>query len=168
MSRDLKLKLKRGSPLPNKHLFLLSDGQVNAGPLRATPGILKAVAEWEEKIPILSYGIGDDFNEQLMSPLGQVHRGSHYFYITDAASIERLVAKGVRALTCSVARNVRLDVSPLSAGLFFPDHLIDGAEFPLVRERSVIQYLVELEARPEILPGAPPSVREADFEVVVP
>jgi hypothetical protein len=162
---DLRFQVKRATDtaLPNKHIFLLSDGQVNAGPLQATPKILKAVAEWEEKVPILSYGIGNDFNEHLMSPLGQVHRGSHYFYITDAASIERLIAKGVRALTSSVARNVRLDVSPLSPGLLFPDHLINGVEFPLVRERSVIQYLVELEARPE-LPRVP--VKEPDFEVV--
>jgi len=167
MSNTLRLSVLRKSALdlPNKHLFLLSDGQVNAGPLQKTEDILKAVAEWEEKIPILSYGIGSDFNEHLMSPLGQVHRGSHYFYITDAASIERLIAKGVRALTCAVARNVRLDLTPLSPGLFFPDHLIDGVKFPLVRERSVIQYLVEVEARPEV-PAAPAPSTEMGFEVL--
>merc|ERR1712060_258079 len=60
------------------------------------------------------------------------------------------------------------DVTPLTGGLCFPDHLIDGNIFPLVRERSVVQYLVELEARPEILAGARPSMREVDFEVVAP
>jgi len=103
-----------------------------------------------------------------MSPLGQVHRCSHYFYITDAASIEKLIAKSVHSLTGAVARNVRLDVMPLTGGLCFPDHLIDGIMFPLVRERSLIQYLVEVEARPEILPAVPPSVHEANFEVVAP
>merc|ERR1719469_1614089 len=97
-----------------------------------------------------------------MSPLGQVHKGSHYFYITDAASIERLIAKGVRALTGAVARQVRLDVSPLSPGIYFPDTLIDGAEFPLVREKSVIQYLIEVEARPEL----PVAMQEGGFEVL--
>lgn len=149
----------------NKHLFLLSDGLVNAGPLQRTNDILKAVENWEDKIPILSYGIGDGFNEQLMSPLGQVHKGSHYFYITDAASIESLIAKGVRALTSAVARQVCLHVTPLTRGIFFPDHLIDGVLFPLVREKSVIQYLVELDIRPE-LPTALEQPVDGDFEVV--
>jgi len=144
--------LQQQDNVANKHIFLLSDGQVNEGTLQKTDAILKAVEEWDEKVPIISYGIGDDFNEQLMSPLGKVHRGSHYFYIVDAASIENLIAKGVRALTGAVARNVRLCVRPLTGGLWFPEHMIDGAFFPLVRERSVIQLLVELEARPEMPP----------------
>jgi len=144
--------LQQQGNVANKHIFLLSDGQVTEGTLQSTDAILKAVDEWDEKIPIISYGIGDDFNEKLMSPLGQVHRGSHYFYIVDAASVETLIAKGVRALTGAVARNVRLCVRPLTGGLWFPEHMIDGAFFPLVRERSVIQLLVELEARPEMPP----------------
>lgn len=149
----------------NKHLFLLSDGQVNERSLRTADTILAAVAEWEEKIPILSYGIGDDFNEKIMSPLGQVHRGSHYFYITDAASIERLIARGIRALTGAIARNVCLNVTPLTNGLCLPDYLLDGATFPLVRERSVIQYLFEVEVRPE-LPAALQHSSDSGFEVV--
>eukprot|EP00747_Dinoflagellata_sp_TGD_P164490 gnl/TRDRNA2_/TRDRNA2_184485_c0_seq1.p1 gnl/TRDRNA2_/TRDRNA2_184485_c0~~gnl/TRDRNA2_/TRDRNA2_184485_c0_seq1.p1 ORF type:complete len:488 (-),score=90.12 gnl/TRDRNA2_/TRDRNA2_184485_c0_seq1:201-1622(-) len=137
----------------NKHIFLLSDGQTNSGPVTNTADILKAVSEWDIKIPIISYGIGGDFNEQLMSPLGQVHRGSHYFYITDAASIEKLIARGVRSLTGAVARNVRLSVKPTSSGVWLPDHMIEGSCFPLVRERSVIQFVVDLEVRPE-LPAA--------------
>merc|ERR1712151_223174 len=43
---------------------------------------------------------------------------------------------------------------------------IDGASFPLVRERSVIQFVVELELRPE-LPLAPPP-QEDSFEVLRP
>eukprot|EP00421_Protoceratium_reticulatum_P058823 CAMPEP_0168491872 /NCGR_PEP_ID=MMETSP0228-20121227/69919_1 /TAXON_ID=133427 /ORGANISM="Protoceratium reticulatum, Strain CCCM 535 (=CCMP 1889)" /LENGTH=442 /DNA_ID=CAMNT_0008508621 /DNA_START=80 /DNA_END=1409 /DNA_ORIENTATION=- len=149
--------LRHQADAPNKHVILLSDGQVTAGSVRDTSAILGAVADWEEKIPILSYGIGDDFNEALMSPLGQVHRGSHYFYITDAASIERLIAKGVRALTGCVARSVHLQVTPVTQGLFFP---IYGAAFPLVRERSVIQYLLDVEVRPELPSG------DSGFEVV--
>lgn len=142
--------LRQQAGAANNHIFLLSDGQANMGPIQKTEDILRAVGEWEEKIPILSYGIGDDFNERLMSPLGQVHRGSHYFYITDAASIEKLIARGVRALTGAVARNVRLHVRALSPGLWLPEHMIDGSTFLLVRERSVIQFLVELEVRPEV------------------
>merc|ERR1712232_1010641 len=149
----------------NKHLFLLSDGLVNEGPIRDTSKILKAVADWKEKIPILSYGIGEGFNETLMSPLGQVHHGSHYFYITDAASIEQLIAKGMRSLTGAVARNVKLEVSPMTPGVFFPDHMIDGHVFSLVRERSVIQFLVELELRPELQQAAN-NVSDNGFEVV--
>eukprot|EP00929_Paragymnodinium_shiwhaense_P103365 TRINITY_DN6683_c0_g1_i1.p1 TRINITY_DN6683_c0_g1~~TRINITY_DN6683_c0_g1_i1.p1 ORF type:complete len:512 (-),score=109.64 TRINITY_DN6683_c0_g1_i1:477-2012(-) len=134
----------------NKHLFLLSDGQVNHGQIQSTQGILDAVAKWDEKIPILSYGIGDGFNEKLMSPLGQVHRGSRYFYIETAADVERLIGRGVKALTGAVARNMKLNIAPKTPGVLFPDNMIDGSVFPLVRERSVIQFLVELEMRPEI------------------
>merc|ERR1739848_800987 len=88
--------LQRQGDLANKHIFLLSDGETNSGPVQKTDDILREVAGWDEKIPILSYGIGDGFNERLMSPLGQVHRGSHYFYITDSASIEKMIARGVR------------------------------------------------------------------------
>lgn len=157
--------LRRQAEASNKHLFLLSDGQVNEGQTQKTDEILKAVADWDEKIPILSYGIGDGFNEALMSPLGQVHRGSHYFYITDAASIERLIGKGMRALTNAVARDAHLQVTPLTQGVFFPDHMIDGNIFPVVREKSVIQYLVELELRPE-LPPAALAANDGGFEVV--
>mmetsp|Transcript_13333 Transcript_13333/g.42165 ORF Transcript_13333/g.42165 Transcript_13333/m.42165 type:complete len:471 (+) Transcript_13333:184-1596(+) len=159
--------LRRQADAPNKHLFLLSDGQVTEGRIQKTDAILQAVADWDEKIPILSYGIGEGFNEALMSPLGQVHRGSHYFYITDAASIERFIAKGMRALTSAVARNIHLQVTPSSPGVFFPDHMIDGVSFPLVRESSVIQYLVEVEVRPE-MPSHAPITGEAGFEVIEP
>jgi uncharacterized protein YegL len=156
--------LQRQRNAVNKHIFLLSDGEVNAGPVQSTDAILKAVSEWEEKVPILSYGIGAGFNERLMSPLGQVHRGSHYFYITDAASIERLVGKGVRALTCSVARNVHLKVRAMSRGIWFPDSMVEGNWFPLVRERSVIQFLVEMEVRPELPEPACAVERGGMFE----
>lgn len=142
--------LRRQNAGLSKHIFLLSDGEANSGPVQGTDAILRAVSNWEEKVPILSYGIGDGFNEKVMSPLGQVHRGSHYFYITDSASIEKLIARGVRALTGAVARNVRLHVRPLTKGVWFPDSMIDGNLFPLVRERSVIQFLLEVEFRPEL------------------
>eukprot|EP00927_Polykrikos_kofoidii_P036421 TRINITY_DN3074_c3_g1_i1.p1 TRINITY_DN3074_c3_g1~~TRINITY_DN3074_c3_g1_i1.p1 ORF type:complete len:457 (-),score=68.81 TRINITY_DN3074_c3_g1_i1:87-1457(-) len=142
--------LQRHEGASNKHIFLLSDGEANHGQITSTEGILRAVEAWGEKIPILSFGIGEGFNERLMSPLGQVHRGSHYFYLTDGPSIEKLMARGVRALTGAVARNVCLKLKPLSAGLWLPDHMIDGARFPLMRERSVVQFMVELEVRPEL------------------
>lgn len=155
--------LEQTAGAANKHIFLLSDGVVNAGPIQGTADIISAVSEWQEKIPILSYGIGDDFNEQLMSPLGQVHRGSHYFYITDAASVERLVGKGVKALTGAVARNVRLDVEALTGGLWFPDSMIEGNTFALVRERSVLQFLVEVDVRPEVAANPNTAVRMGGF-----
>jgi hypothetical protein len=161
-------ELLHGDISSNKHIFILSDGLVNEGYPSSPAGILAAVEEWEEKIPILSYGIGNDFNEKLMSPLGQVHKGSHYFYITDAASIERLMARGIRALTCAVARNVELSIAPLTNGIHFPDNLIDGVHFQLVREKSVIQYVVDVELRPEMPAADAPSFIDQGYEVVRP
>lgn len=151
---------------PNKHMFLLSDGQANQG-VSDTPSIIKSVEGWTEKIPILSYGIGNGFNEKLMSPLGQIHRGSHYFYIEDAQSIERMMARGIKALTGAVARNVHLEVTPLTAGLTFPDNMVDGLHFPLVRSESVMQCLIDLEVSPQVQVQTPSTdAAEDGFELV--
>jgi len=155
-----------GPPAFAKHLFVLSDGEVNQGPITDTTGILEAVGRWEEKIPILSYGIGRDFNERLMTPLGKVHKGGHYFYLTDQASIERLIARGVKSLTGVVARDVHVGVMPLGAGndeelqytgdLFFPESAVEGWSFERLRETSVTQWVSEVEVRPR--PGVDQQV----------
>jgi len=143
----------------SKHLFVLSDGHVNEGPRQSTESIIAGVEAWEEPTPIISYGIGSGFNERLMTPLGKVHKGGHYFYLHDDASIEKLIARGVRSLTNIAANDVSVSVRPLpgsTAGeLWFPDSAIDGWQYSRVRENSVLQWSVELEIRPALTAAAP-------------
>jgi len=142
----------------SKHLFVLSDGHVNEGPRQSTESIIAGVEAWEESMPIISYGIGSGFNERLMTPLGKVHKGGHYFYLHDDASIEKLIARGVRSLTNIAANDVSVSVRPLPGStvgeLWFPDSAIDGWQYSRVRENSVLQWSVELEIRPTLITAA--------------
>ena len=65
--------------------------------------------------------------------------------------------------TAEVARNVTLHMRPLTPGLWLPEHMIDGSSFQLVRERSVIQFLVEVEVRPEISLTVRSTLTNLDF-----
>ncbi len=85
---DALAKLPDSSALALKRVILLSDGQANHG-LTGTPDITLQCAEAAAQgISTSTYGLGNEFNEDLMVAMGQTGRGNHYYGDTAADLME--------------------------------------------------------------------------------
>lgn len=90
-------------------IFLLSDGLANVGV--TSPNQLNDMAENEasERISLSTFGVGLDFNENLMADLSEHGRGMYYF-IDDSRNIEAMLTKEFNATRHLAARDVRLTI----------------------------------------------------------
>ena len=85
---DALAALPDSSALALKRVILLSDGQANHG-LTSAPDITLQCAEAAAQgISTSTYGLGNNFNEDLMVAMGQSGRGNHYYGDTAADLME--------------------------------------------------------------------------------
>ncbi len=104
-ARDL-LAVARSDFKVNR-LILVSDGQPTEG-ITDFNGLTSIVREVRGLgISVSSIGVGDDFNEQLMSALAEVGAGA-YGYLQDAAQLSSIFQKDLNAAGTQVARGVSL------------------------------------------------------------
>jgi len=86
-----------------KRIFLFSDGLANSG-MQTHSEIFKLITQiHEKKICTSSFGIGADFDEDLMKGIAE-YGNSHYFYLQEAEQIERFVAAALGALLGSLGK----------------------------------------------------------------
>jgi Ca-activated chloride channel family protein len=90
-------------------LLLFSDGQANAG--ITSPHWLgeMAQAEAENGISLSTFGVGNDFNENLMADLSEHGLGMYYF-IDEPGDIAEILAREFRAVEEVVATDIRIEV----------------------------------------------------------
>lgn len=88
-------------------LVLISDGQPTEG-IVESDGLTGIVRELRgHGVSVSSIGVGDDFNEQLMSALAEVGAGA-YAYLQDASQLAAIFQKDLAAAGTQVARGVAL------------------------------------------------------------
>lgn len=97
-------------------VLLLTDGLANQGV--TDPAALKRLVEAkykEEGIALSTFGLGADYNEDLLTMLAETGRANYYF-IDSADKIPQLFAKELKGLLNVVAQNAMVQIT-LPAGL---------------------------------------------------
>jgi Ca-activated chloride channel family protein len=81
----------------SKRMFVLSDGLANVG-LRTKEEIMKAVTKYNEKgIIIDSFGVGEDFDENIMKGIAEAGCGQ-FFFLESADTIVPLMTKALQSV----------------------------------------------------------------------
>jgi Ca-activated chloride channel family protein len=97
-------------------VLLLTDGLANEGIVE--PAALKRLVEKkykEEGIALSTFGLGADYNEDLLTMLAETGRANYYF-IDSADNIPQLFAKELKGLLSVVAQNAMVQIT-LPAGI---------------------------------------------------
>lgn len=94
---------------PNKvnRIILLSDGQANVGPnsVKALSELAKIAAQ--NGIAVSTFGIGNDYNEDLMTAIASYSDGNHA-YVANVNDLERIMDKEFRASMSVAAQNFEI------------------------------------------------------------
>jgi len=134
-------------------VILLSDGNANVGEITAPKEIAALCAEAAEKgVTTSTYGLGSDFNEELMVEMGKRGGGNHYYGDT-AADLFEPFAEEFDLISSLYARHVRLALAApegVKITLLNDYPLEDRDGFPLIRLPDIpfgaeAWVLVELE-----------------------
>lgn len=90
-------------------IILLSDGLANVGPSAPADLARLGKALMKEGISVTTVGVGNDFNEDLMTQLAMTSDGNHYFVET-GSDLPRIFAQELGDVLSVVARKVVIEV----------------------------------------------------------
>lgn len=111
VATDVLLKHAGNSAGIIKRIFLFSDGQVNEGVVTSN-GLFEIAKDCHSKgISVSSFGIGSDFNEEIMKGIAQ-HGMGDYFFIKDANIIPSYVSKSIQGLVSVFGTDCKVKVKP--------------------------------------------------------
>jgi Ca-activated chloride channel family protein len=117
-------------------VILLSDGNANVGDITDTTGIAALCAQAAERgVTTSTYGLGRDFNEELMVEMAKRGSGNHYYGDT-AADLFEPFAEEFDFISALCARHVRLSLvgAPGVSVRLLNDYPVDGdAGIPVIR-----------------------------------
>jgi len=117
-------------------VILLSDGNANVGDITDTAGIAALCAQAAERgVTTSTYGLGRDFNEELMVEMAKRGSGNHYYGDT-AADLFEPFAEEFDFISALCARHVRLSlVGALGVTVrLLNDYPVDGnAGIPVIQ-----------------------------------
>ena len=116
-------------------VILLSDGNANVGAMTDTPSIAACCAKAAEaSVTTSTYGLGRDFNEDLMVTMAERGGGNHYYGDTAADLFEPFVEE-FDFISNLYARHVRLSLAaPQGVTIrLLNDYPVDGDVMPVIR-----------------------------------
>lgn len=91
-------------------VLLLSDGLANVGVTDLAQLQMIAQKKFrEEQIGLSTFGVGADFNEELMTNLAE-YGGANYYFIEKPDSIPQIFAKELSGLLAVIAQNTQISV----------------------------------------------------------
>ncbi len=105
-------------------VIVLTDGQLNRGetnPKSIKDSVLKM---YDAAISTTTFGIGEDFNEDLLQMMSYSGGGNAY-YINDRSTFESFIDEEITGITNIVAKNIRLSVE--FSKNFSESHLVNDA-----------------------------------------
>ncbi|KAG0042067.1 hypothetical protein BGZ83_000951 [Gryganskiella cystojenkinii] len=156
---SVQRKQQQGQEKSNKRqekahrVFLFSDGLVNAG-VTSPEVIMSHVKNWlaGTDISISTFGIGDGYDEKLMTAIAE-HANGEPFFIETEADIEDLVSKGLRGVSNMVAAAATLKIRGLGDAVIKDIPGYDLTKTPgqitiqNLRVNGLIQFVVNLDLR---------------------
>ena len=100
----------KDNDISHSRIFLFSDGLLNAG-ITDTKTILNTVSKWKNEldISISSFGIGYDFDRELMTSIAESARGD-FFFIDSPESISKIIEIGRKGAASLIGKNAVLRV----------------------------------------------------------
>jgi len=136
----------------NSRLFLFSDGLVNHG-LTSKPEIMRNVADIYEKtnIQISAFGLGEDFDEELMKGIADKGIGA-YFFIENSAAIPTFVEFALKSVQQTVGTNAVIKARGTNTAVvekFYGDHnVVKGAMLGDLRADNTRTILARVKVSP--------------------
>jgi len=134
-----------------KRIYLFSDGLANEG-LRTHTEIFNLITQiHEKKISTSTFGIGTDFDEDLMKGISE-YGHSYYFYIQEAAQIERFVSTALGALLGVLGKDAVLKIRGKNGCVVSKIHNYDitkGAIIGDIKQSNTKNILVEINFTPD-------------------
>ncbi|WP_294833064.1 VWA domain-containing protein [uncultured Gilliamella sp.] len=91
-------------------IILLSDGQANIGPSSVSELSELAIVAAKKNIAISTFGIGDDYNEQLMSSIASYSDGNHVF-VDDTSKLENVFVREFKDVMSTVAQDIVITIN---------------------------------------------------------
>lgn len=101
-------------------VILLSDGLANAGESSADVISDAARQAADKGVRITSVGVGLDYNEDMMEAIAESGRGN-YYYVRDAAELERVLGGELSSAQATVAAQLELRLRPACTGVQIAD-----------------------------------------------
>lgn len=109
--------LSKGIHQVEKHLsednvnriILLSDGQANIGPTSVKELSELAIIAAKKNISVSTFGIGEDYNELLMSSIASYSDGNHVF-VNDSLDLENVFVREFKDVMSTVAQHVKINI----------------------------------------------------------
>jgi len=136
----------------NSRMFLFSDGLVNHGVTDKTQ-ILRNVSDTYEKhnIQISAFGLGDDFDEELMKGIADKGIGA-YFFIENSAAIPNFVEFALKSVQQTVGTNSVIKARGVNSGVLEKFHgdysVIKGAVLGDLRADNKRTVLAQMKVSP--------------------
>jgi len=136
----------------NSRLFLFSDGLVNAG-LTSKPEILRNVSDIYEKqnVQISAFGLGDDFDQELMKGIADKGIGA-YFFIENSGAIPTFVEFALKSVQQTVGTNAVIKARGCNSGVvdkFYGDHnVVKGAVLGDLRADNTRTIMARVKVAP--------------------
>ncbi len=93
------------------HLILISDGLANEGDSTLTGFRSRAATAAQGEFMLSTIGVGDDFNEELMTAIADAGTGN-YYYVRHAEDLAEVFAREFDAARTTVASGVALRIAP--------------------------------------------------------
>ena len=90
-------------------VILMSDGIANVGPSRTADLAELGKKLRKESMSVTTIGLGDDYNEDLMSALAEAS-AANYYYVKDAEKLPSIFAEEIGAVRSIVARSVTIQI----------------------------------------------------------
>ncbi len=99
--------------LDHEHLsriILLSDGIANVGPSKVSDLAGLASSLREEQLSVSTIGLGDDYNEDLMTAVAEASH-ANYYYVQDAEKLPGILSEELGAARTVLARGVTVRIT---------------------------------------------------------
>jgi len=142
---------KHGIEGHTKRIYLFSDGLANEG-LKTHDEIFKLITQiHDQKISTSSFGIGTDFDEDLMKGIAE-YGHSYYFYIQEATQIERFVTTALGALLGVLGKDSVLKIRGKNGCFVTKIHNYDitkGAIIGDIKQSNTKNVLAEINFTPD-------------------
>jgi len=148
-----KLLDRNKEPGTIRRVFIFSDGLANVGRTSKEQIFSLASSIQLQGSTVSSYGIGADFDEDMMKGIQQ-HGTGDYYFIENELAIEKLVDLGFQGLLTLIGTDASLKIRGKNGSIlkkiFSHEDLIRGALLGDMRESNTVQIL----ARMEVIPPA--------------
>lgn len=90
-------------------VILVSDGLANVGPQKTSDLVELGRTLREQKLSVTTIGLGDDFNEDLMTGLAEASH-ANYYYVKDAEKLPGILAEELGSASARVASSIRIKI----------------------------------------------------------